>query len=84
MATKRRTVTNLVVKITEDNQRVISATVQFSAGNDDYVLAIPNLIQTRVNELVREFLKNISEGDDIIRDLVKDTDYTIRLQPNGP
>ena len=84
MATIRTTVSRLRVQITEDNQRVITAVIRFNDGTDDQVITIPNLRQDNLTRLIQEFMKTITDTDGVVRDLVKDTNYNIRLQPNGP
>ncbi len=84
MATIRKTVTRLRVQVTEDNQKQISVTVRFNDGTDDYVIEIPDMFQRRLERLLTDFRKSIAHGaDDVLRDLVVDKDYTVRLQGNG-
>lgn len=84
MAMIRKTISQLSVEITEDNDRVIEATIRFNDGTDDYIINVPRLIQRRLDRLIREFRKSIAfDVDDVVRDTVVDKDYTIRLQPNG-
>ncbi len=84
MADITKRVRDLRVQITEDNQKVITAVIQFTTGPgdapDNYTITIPRLIQRRIDRLLREFMKTISDADDIVRDTVVDKDYTIRLQ----
>ena len=85
MADITQNVRDLAVHITEDNQRVIEVVITFTAGPrddpDNWTITIPRVIQRRVARLIQEFMKTISDADDIVRDTVVDKDYTIRLQP---
>lgn len=80
MATIRRQVSALRVQVTEDNEKAISVTLRFNDGTDDYVIDIPDLIQSRLDRLFIEFQKQISQNEDVIRDLFVDKDYNVRLQ----
>lgn len=84
MATIRKTVTQLRVQVVEDNQKQITVTVRFNDGVDDYVINIPDMFQRRLDRLLRDFRKSIAHGaDDVLRDLLVDKDYLVRLQGNG-
>lgn len=80
MATIQRRVSNLRVQVTENDQKSISVTIRFNDGTDDYVIDIPDLIQSRLDRLLTEFQKQISEQEDVIRDLFVDKNYNVRLQ----
>ena len=84
MADIRMNVRDLEVHITEDNQKVIAAVITFTVGPpanpDHWTINIPRVVQRRLDRLMEEFLKTISQADDIVRDTVVDKDYTIRLQ----
>ncbi len=84
MGTIRKTISRLRVQVVEDNQRQISAIVRFNDGSDDYIINVPDMFQRRLDRLLREFMKSIAADEpDIVRDLVVDKDYNIRLQGNG-
>jgi len=84
MATIRKTISRLRVQVVEDNQKAISVTVRFNDGVDDYVIEVPDMFQRRLDRLFMEFKKSIEPGaPDIMRDLLVDKDYLIRLQSNG-
>ena len=81
MATIQKTISQLRVEVTEDNQKQISVVVRFNDGVDDYVITVPDIVQRRIDRLLREFRKSIaSDAPDIVRDLVVDKQYSIRLQ----
>ncbi len=84
MATIRKTISRLRVQVVEDNQKAISVTVRFNDGVDDYIIDVPDMFQRRLDRLLREFRKSIAVTEaDVVRDLVVDKDYLIRLQANG-
>lgn len=84
MATIRKTVTQLRVQVTENNQKEITATIRFNDGTDDYVIEIPDMLQRRLERLLADFRKSIATGpDDVMRDLLVDKNYLVRLQGNG-
>ncbi len=84
MATIRKTISRLRIQVVEDNQKAISVTVRFNDGVDDYIIDVPDMFQRRLDRLLREFRKSIAVTEaDVVRDLVVDKDYLIRLQANG-
>ncbi len=84
MATIRKTISQLRVEVTEDNQKAISVTVRFDDGTDNYIINVPDMFQRRLNTLFRDFMKSIAqEENDRVRDLFVDKNYMVRLQGNG-
>lgn len=85
MADITQNVRDLAVHITEDSQRVVEVVVTFTVGPrdtpDHWTINVPSVIQIRVLELLSEFMKTISQADEIVRDTVVNKDYTIELQP---
>ncbi len=84
MATIRKTISQLRVEVTEDNQKQISVTVRFDDGTDNYIINVPDMFQRRLNRLFSDFTKSIAqEENDRVRDLFVDKNYMVRLQGNG-
>ena len=84
MATVERTVSDLTFEVNEQNDRGISMRVTFEDGTgDDYVVSIPRMVLDQLRTLIRELTYSLSaeiEGDDVVRDLIAQKNYTIRVQ----
>ena len=83
MALRNVTVERLSVEVAEMSDRGISFRVRFSDGTDEFDVAVPRVILAALQELIQEFGYSTSreiEGDDMIRDLVAQKNYLIRLQ----
>jgi hypothetical protein len=49
-------------------------------GIDNYTIIVPRMIDRRVDELISNFKKIISDEDEVVRALVVDKDVLIDLQ----
>ena len=84
MATIRRTVGALTFDVSELSERDLSLSVTFADGTgDDWVVSIPRMVLEQLRDLFREFEYSLSreiEGEDVVRDLIAQKNYTIRVQ----
>ncbi len=88
MADIERTVNDLTIRVRESpSDRKLRMVITFSVrvgpgptGIDNYTIILPGLIDRRVDRLLSEIRKVLADEDVVIRDLVVDKDFTIRLQ----
>lgn len=84
MADISMNVRNLVVRVIEANGKALEAVVTFTVGPgdapDNWTITISRVNQQNLDRLVSEFMKTISQADDVVRDTVVEKDYTIALQ----
>jgi hypothetical protein len=84
MATIERTVSALSFEVNELSDRAISLRVTFDDGTgDDWIISVPRMELERLRILFRELEYSLSpeiEGDDPVRDLIAEKNYTVRVQ----
>jgi hypothetical protein len=83
MARREVTVERLSVEINELGDRGLSFRVQFTDGTDNFIIDVPRVILTQLQELIQEFGYSVSaeiEDDAGVRDLIAAKNYTINLQ----
>ena len=88
MADIERTVRDLRVRLEESpNDRRLTMTIEFSVrvgpgpdGVDNYTIIVPRMVDRKLDRLLSEFKKIISDEDPVVRDLVVDKDVLIDLQ----
>ena len=88
MADIERIVRDLRVRLEESpNDRRLTMTIEFNVrvgpgpdGVDNYTIIVPRMIDGRLDRLIGEFKKIISDEDQVVRDLVVDKDVLIDLQ----
>ena len=84
MATIERTVDALSFEVNELSDRGLSLRVTFEDGTgDDWVISVPRMVLEQLRTLIRELGYSLSpeiEGDDVVRDLIAEKNYTIRVQ----
>lgn len=84
MATITRTVGDLTFEVSERSDRDISVRATFTDGTgDDWIISVPRMVLNQLRTLFRELEYSLSreiEGDDAVRDLIAQKNYTVRVQ----